>query len=111
MRRLLALVMLGVNFLKEVVVSGWVTARIILAGPRRLRPGFVRFVYGDLPEGAASLLAALVTLTPGATAVGIDPERRELQLHLLDLDQAEATLAGIRRAFLGPIRTLFGVES
>ncbi len=110
MKRLLALLRLGVNFLKEVVVSGWFTARIILAGPRRLQPGFVRFAYGDLPEGAASLLAALVTLTPGTTAVGIDPERREFQLHCLDLDRAEATLAGIRRDFLDPIRTLFGVE-
>jgi multisubunit Na+/H+ antiporter MnhE subunit len=110
MRRLLALAMLGINFLKEVVVSGWVTARIILAGPRGLRPGFVRLAYGDLPEGAASLLAALVTLTPGTTVVDIDPERREFLMHLLDLDQAEATLAAIRRDFLAPIRALVGVE-
>lgn len=110
MRRLLAFVQLGVNFLREAVVSGWVTTRIILAGPRGLRPGFVRFAYGDLPEGPASLLAALVTLTPGTTVVDIDPERREFLLHLLDLDQAEATLSGIRRYFLKPIHTLYGVE-
>ncbi len=110
MRRLFALVMLGVNFLKEVVVSGWATTRIILAGPRGLRPGFVRFAYGDLPEGGASLLAALVTLTPGTTVVDIDLERREFLIHLLDLDQAEATLAGIRRDFLVPIRALVGVK-
>lgn len=110
MRRLLAVAQLGFNFLKEVVISGWVTTRIILAGTRGLQPGFVRFDYGELPDGAASLLAALVTLTPGTTTVDIDLERREFHMHLLDLERAEATLAGIRRDFLGPIRTLFGVE-
>ena len=110
MRRVLALLRLGFNFLREVVVSGWVTTRIILAGPRGLRPGYVRFAYGDLPPGAASLLAALVTLTPGTTVVDIDPQRREFLMHLLDLDQAEATLAGIRRDFLMPIRALAGGE-
>jgi len=111
MRRIRALLQLGFNFLREVVVSGWVTTRIILARPRDLRPGYVRFAYGDLPEGAASLLAALVTLTPGTTVIDIDPEHGEFLMHLLDLGQAEATLAGMRRDFLVPIRILVGVEA
>jgi multisubunit Na+/H+ antiporter MnhE subunit len=111
MSRVLALFRLGFNFLREVVASGWVTTRIILAGPRGLRPGYVRFVYGDLPAEAASLLAALVTLTPGTTVVDIDADRGEFLMHLLDLDQAEATLAGIRRDFLVPIRVLLGAAA
>jgi hypothetical protein len=38
----------------------------------------------------------------------VDPERRELLLHLLDVTRAEQTLDSIRRDFLQPVRTLFG---
>lgn len=108
MNRLCALCRLGANFLREAILSGWATALIILRGDRTLQPGLVHMPYGDLSDTAANVLGALVTLTPGTTAVDIDLERRELLLHLLDAKQAEATLASIRRDFLLPVRTLFG---
>lgn len=103
-----ALALLVARFLREVVVSGWVTAGIILGGPARLQPGFVRFRYGEIDETGAALLAALVTLTPGTTAVDLDPERREILLHLLDVRRSETVLEGIRRDFERPLRALFG---
>lgn len=108
MKRLSALIRLVFNFMKEVVVSGGITAMIILRGGKALQPGFVRMPYGDLGERAAVFLGALVSLTPGTTTVDIDPERRELLLHLLDVTRAEQTLASIRRDFLLPVRTLSG---
>lgn len=111
MRRVIASIVLLLNFIKEVTVSGWMTAGIILAGQRGLHPGLVRMPYGDLDARAATLLAALITLTPGTTTIDIDLQRREFLLHLLDARQAEATLTGIRRNFLVPIHTLFGRAS
>jgi len=108
MNRLSALILLVFNFVKEAFVSGAITALIILRGGKVPQPGFVRMPYGDLGETAADFLAALVSLTPGTTTVDIDPERRELLLHLLDVTRAEQTLASIRRDFLLPICTLFG---
>lgn len=108
MTRVIASIVLLLNFIKEVAVSGWVTTGIILGGHRNLHPGLVRMPYGDLDEQAASLLAALITLTPGTTAIDIDLRRREFLLHLLDAQNSEATLTAIRRNFLVPIRTLFG---
>lgn len=108
MNRLSALIRLVFNFMKEVVVSGGITTLIILRGGKALKPGFVRMSYGGLGETAANFLGALVSLTPGTTTVDIDPERRELLLHLLDVTRAEQTVASIRRDFLQPVRTLFG---
>jgi multisubunit Na+/H+ antiporter MnhE subunit len=108
MNRLSALIRLAFNFMKEVVVSGGITTLIILRGGKSLQPGFVRMSYGDLGETAADFLGALVSLTPGTTTVDIDPERRELLLHLLDVTREEQTLGAIRRDFLQPVRTLFG---
>jgi multisubunit Na+/H+ antiporter MnhE subunit len=111
MNKLLAAGLLFLNFGKDVIVSGGITAAIILRGGKAVRPGFVRMSYGDLGNTAANLLGALVSLTPGTTAVDIDPERREFLLHLLDVERAEATLATIKRDFLLPIRTLFGGDA
>lgn len=108
MNRLFAAGLLGFNFLKDAAASAWTTTVIILFCTRTLRSGFVRLRYGALPDTAANFLGALVTLTPGTTTVDIDLERGELLLHLLDLEQAEATLASIRRDFLGPLRILSG---
>lgn len=108
MNKLLAVGLLLFNFLKDVLVSGWITAVIILRGGKAVRPGFARMSYGDLGDTAANLLGALITITPGTTTVDIDLERKEFLLHLLDAERAEATLASIERDFLWPIRTLFG---
>jgi multisubunit Na+/H+ antiporter MnhE subunit len=108
MSKTFAISLLIVNFVKEAVISGWTTARLILRRPADLHPGFVRLPYEDLPDGAASLLGALITLTPGTTMVDIDPERREFLLHLLDTERTAATLAAIRRDFMQPLRVLCG---
>lgn len=110
MSRPMALLQLTINLLRGAALSGWQTARIILLRPTTVRPGMVRVHYGDLSEGGATLLAALVTLTPGTTAVAIDTERRELLLHLLDLDQEAATIDEIRRDLIAPIARLTGAS-
>lgn len=108
MNKLPAVGLLFLNLLKEVIVSGWTTAAIILRDGKDVQPGFVRMSYGDLSDTAANLLGALITMTPGTTIVDIDLERKEFLLHLLDRDCAEATLASINHDFLLPLRTLFG---
>ncbi len=108
MTKLLALFLLIINLLKDLVSSGWTTARLILRPGKPPRSGFARLTYGNLPAPAANLLGALITLTPGTTTLDIDLERGEMLLHLLDLEGAEATLTSIRRDFLAPIRTLYG---
>lgn len=108
MTKLLALFLLILNLFRDLISSGWATARLILRPGEPPRSGFARLSYGDLPAPAANLLGALITLTPGTTTLDIDLERGEMLLHLLDLEGVEATLAAIRRDFLAPIRTLYG---
>jgi multisubunit Na+/H+ antiporter MnhE subunit len=108
MTRVLAIALLLRNLLKGALSSGLTTAWVILRRPGGTRPGFARLPYGDLSDGAATLLGALITLTPGTTAVDIDLERREILLHLLDMGQKEATFEAVERDFLVPVRALSG---
>lgn len=111
MNRAQAIARLAVNFTRDLLASGWTTARTILFCHDRIRPGFVEVGFGDLPDRGAHLVAALVTLTPGTTAVDIDLERKLFVLHLLDLDHAEETMYAIRRDFIGPARAIFGGQA
>jgi len=108
MTRTRAFLLLLASLLKELTLSGWSMARVILAPRGQVQPGFARLAYGDLGPGAASLLGVLVSLTPGTTSLDIDTERREVLLHLVDSRQTEATLAAIERDFVQPLRAVFG---
>lgn len=108
MSRTGALVVLAGHFTKALLLSAWDTARLIVVEGDAPRRGFVRLDYGDLGDTAVVVLAALVTLTPGTSVVDIDPERRQLLLHMLDTGDLQATLSGIRREFLQPLRRLSG---
>ena len=108
MKKLIAMGLLVINFLKEAIVSGWVTALIILRGGSELQPGLVRMPYSDLSDSAANFLGSLITLTPGTTTIDIDLQHKEFLLHLLDAKKADETLKAIQHNFLKPVRILFG---
>lgn len=107
MSRTVAAVVLLVRFAWQVVLSGAVTAWIIVWPGVRPAPGLVRMRYDHLTEVGAVLLASLITLTPGTTALDIDPVERTLLLHLLDARDPESAVAGIRRNFERYLRVLF----
>lgn len=107
MRFITTLARLALNFLKGVLLSGWSTALLILRNPDT-RAGITRMSYGELDPTGASLVGALVNLTPGASTVAIDLQRREMLLHLLDLERRDETVAAIQRDFINPMLKLRG---
>ena len=102
---LLLLVRLLMRFIIHCVVAGVSTARIIVARRKPAR-GTIRLSFAPMSETGAALLGAMVSLTPGSTVIDIDLARREMLLHLLDIANAEANLALIRRDFEGDIARL-----
>lgn len=106
-RRLSIAASLGLQFLTQVVLSGLTTAWLIVRPGPWPRSGLLRMRYENLSETGAAVLGCLVTLTPGSTVVDIDPERRELLLHLLDASNPRATVANIRRRISIPLQGIF----
>ena len=111
MSRLSAFVVLVWRFVSAMLVSAWTTSRTILMDSAAPERGYARLAYGDLNEAGVMLLAALVALTPGTSTIDIDTERHELLLHVLDTRDINTALEQMRRDFLLPIRSLFGVQS
>jgi multicomponent K+:H+ antiporter subunit E/multicomponent Na+:H+ antiporter subunit E len=100
-------------FLWALVISGIATIRVIVQasfGGTAPASGFVRFRYAPMSDQGAAILASMITLTPGTTAIDIDPETRTMTLHLLDAAGAEDAIADIRRTFEPPLVILFGAR-
>jgi len=103
-RRLLAFI--GV-FLYDVIVANLSVARLILAGPRLLRPAFVVVPLDLTNELAISLLANTICLTPGTVSAWLSADRRQLLVHALDCDDPEALVASIKTRFEAPLKEIF----
>ena len=105
--RPLALARFIVVFLYDVLVANLTVARLILAGPRRLRPAFVTVPIDLADDFAISLLANIICLTPGTVSAHLSADRRQLLVHALDVESPQALVATIKYRFEVPLQEIF----
>lgn len=90
MKRVLALIKVVVVFLWQIAISGAFVARIALARNPQHRPGVVAFPLRLKTDGTITALTHMLTLTPGAVPIDISPDRSEIFIHCLDLNDVES---------------------
>lgn len=93
--------------LYDIVMANLSVARLILIGPRRLKPAFVVVPLALRSDLAISLLANTICLTPGTVSSRLSQDRRSLLVHALDVDDAEALVASIKQRYEAPLREVF----
>jgi multicomponent Na+:H+ antiporter subunit E len=61
-------------------------ARLVLTPTRRFRSAVVAYpLADDLSDEEVTLMANLVTLSPGTLSLEVSPDRRTLYVHVMDL--------------------------
>ncbi|PKA40307.1 Na+/H+ antiporter subunit E [Rhizobium sullae] len=103
-RRVLSLALL---FLKELALSAWTVARTVLRPKMEIRPGIFAFPLTVERDLEITLLANLITLTPGTLSVDVSEDRRTLYVHALDCSDPEATKRAIASGFERKIMEAF----
>lgn len=93
-------------FLVDVVIANLAVARLILAGPRRLRPCFVALPLDLRNDLAISMLANTICLTPGTVSAKLSADGRTLLLHALDCEDPAALVAEIKQRFEAPLKEM-----
>ena len=91
----------------DIVVANFVVARVLLGPKEAIRPAFVRVpldIEGDFP---LTVLASVVSLTPGTVSADIDPEHRYLLVHALSVEDTEALVQQIKTRYEAPIKEMF----
>jgi multicomponent K+:H+ antiporter subunit E len=92
---------------RDIVAANIVVARQVLGPLDRIRPAFLE-VPLDLDDPfVATLLAGVVTLTPGTVSIDIDMERRILHVHALNAPDPAATIAEIKSRYEAPLKEMF----
>lgn len=72
---------------REIVLAAITVAKLVLGPIDRLRSGFVTVPMDAASDLEITALANSITLTPGTITVHVDPERRLLVVHAIDIGQ------------------------
>lgn len=92
----------------DIVVSNLTVARIVLSPWSRPRPAWVRVPLDTRHPTAVTLLATIITTTPGTVSCVVDDRRWEILVHALDCDDAAAMAAQIKQRYERPLMEIFG---
>jgi len=101
-------VRLFLQVLWDIVVANVEVARLVLGPTDRLHPAFIELPLEIEDPFVATVLASIITLTPGTLSVDIDRERRVLLVHALDVTDVPAAIDTIKRRYEAPLREIFG---
>lgn len=98
---------LAVLFVRELILSGWRVARLVLTPRMELKPGIFAYRLSVDSDFEITLLANMITLTPGTLSVDVSDDRRTLFVHAIDCSDVEKARAEIRNGFERKIEEAF----
>jgi multicomponent Na+:H+ antiporter subunit E len=86
-------------FVWELIAANLRVARDVVLPLERLRPAVIAIPLDARTDGEITLLACLITLTPGTLSVDVSEDRRTLYIHAMSIRDAEQVRQGIKRGF------------
>ncbi|QUS57222.1 Na+/H+ antiporter subunit E [Pseudovibrio brasiliensis] len=92
-------VILAGSFFKELVLSSWRVLMIVIRPKIKLHPGIIAVPLSVTEDFEITLLANMVTLTPGTLSVDVSEDRKVLFVHCLNVPDPEETIDGIKNGF------------
>jgi len=98
-RKVTLSVRLVLFFVKELLIANWTVVRQVLALKLAIRPGIVAYPLSLQNDVLITLLANMITLTPGTLSVEVAPDRQFLFIHFLDVDDVEEEIRIIKDGF------------
>jgi multicomponent Na+:H+ antiporter subunit E len=99
LRRLGGILSLLALFFKELALSAWKVAVIVASPKMDLKPGIFAFPLTVDRDFEITLLANLITLTPGTLSVDVTEDKKILYVHAIDCSDIEATKRDIANGF------------
>ena len=100
---------LAVLFLFELMVSAARVALVVIRPDmsKAVRPAIVAVPLSVKSDAEITLLANLITLTPGTLSVDVSADKSVLYVHALYMDDRDAMIADIANGFEKKIREVF----
>lgn len=86
-------------FLRELLVANLRVAYEVISPGLRSRPGIIAIPLDVRTDFEITLLANLITLTPGTLSLDISPDRRVLYVHTMYADDVKKFRDSIKKGF------------
>jgi len=102
--RVLSLVLL---FFKELALSAWKVAVMVTRPKLDVQPGIFAYPLTVTTDFEITLLANLITLTPGTLSVDVSADRKMLYVHAIDCSDIETAKNDIKNGFEKKIMEAF----
>lgn len=102
----LAMILFG-TFMVDVVKANIQVALLILGPTQRIRPGFIWIPLDVREPGTITVLAGMITMTPGTLSSDISPDHKALLVHVMNLGDANELIADIKRRYEAPLKRIF----
>jgi multicomponent Na+:H+ antiporter subunit E len=94
--RWLSLILL---FVQELVLSALRVAWLAVQPKLTLRPAIIAYPLTVTGDAQITLLANMITLTPGTLSVDVSDDRKTLYVHVIDMGSREDLVSGIAAGF------------
>ncbi|WP_186390008.1 MULTISPECIES: Na+/H+ antiporter subunit E [unclassified Stappia] len=99
LRRFWLIFVLAMTFVYELVLSAVRVASIVLRPKIELKPGIIAYPLTVDRDFEITMLANLITLTPGTLSVDVSDDRSTLYIHCIDVPDKQATIDDIKNSF------------
>jgi multicomponent K+:H+ antiporter subunit E len=101
-----AILLVGV-VLWDILLASIEVARLILGPTDNIKPAFVEIPLDLQNPFVGTILASIVSLTPGTVSIDIDRARWVLQVHALNVDDIESLIQSIKTRYEKPLKEIF----
>ncbi len=86
-------------FLRELIVSAVKVAWLVVQPRLKIRPAIIAYPLTVTTDLQITLLANMITLTPGTLSVDVSADRKTLYVHAIDMESKEDLIGSIAAGF------------
>jgi len=86
-------------FSREFVMSALKVAWLVVQPKMHIRPAIIAHPLTVTSDAQITLLANMITLTPGTLSIDVSDDRKTLYVHAIDMESKEALISDIAAGF------------
>ncbi len=90
---------LALFFFTELLLSALRVAWLVMQPKLTLRPAIIAYPLTVTSDAQITLLANMITLTPGTLSIDVSADRKTLYVHAIDIESKEALVEAIAGGF------------
>lgn len=95
----------------DIIVANIQVSKLILSPRLRLNSQWVRVPLDTNHAQINTLLALIVTTTPGTVSAGLDDDRGDLLVHALNTLDKQSLIAEIKTRYEQPLMSIFNIQA